>query len=121
MSNGKVTKDRKRRPNLSVFCPLFHRAVELVGRRWTGAVIRALCTGPRGFNQLLATIPGLSDRLLTERLRELESEKVVRREVLLGPPVRVQYSLTECGAELEPTIRAISAWAERWMIRRGPR
>lgn len=121
MSSGQASKGKDRRPGLSVFCPRFHRAVEVVGRRWTGAVIRALCTGPHGFNELLATIPGLSDRLLTERLRELESEKVVRREVLAGPPVRVQYSLTERGAELEPAIRAIGAWAERWMTRRGPR
>jgi DNA-binding HxlR family transcriptional regulator len=74
-----------------------------------------LCTGPRGFNELLSTIPGLSDRLLTERLRELEREKVVRREVLSGPPVRVQYSLTERGAALEPAIRAIASWAEHWI------
>jgi DNA-binding HxlR family transcriptional regulator len=104
-----------------LFCPRFHRAVELIGRRWTGAVIRALCRGPRGFNEVLATIPGLSDRLLTERLRELQREKIVRREVLAGPPVRVQYSLTERGAELEPAIRAVAKWAERWMPGRAGR
>jgi DNA-binding HxlR family transcriptional regulator len=114
MSSVQAIKDRGRSAPLSAFCPLFHRAVELIGRRWTGAVIRALCRGPRGFNELLATIPGLSDRLLTERLRELQREKIVRRVVLTGPPVRVQYSLTERGAEMEPAIRAIAAWAERW-------
>ncbi len=83
---------------MSGFCPVYHRAVELVGRRWTGAIIRALCGGPQRFNGLLATIPGLSDRLLTERLRELEREGIVRRKVSPGPPVRVEYALTERGA-----------------------
>jgi len=121
MSSGQATKGKQRKAALSSFCPRFHRAVELIGRRWTGAVIRALCAGPRGFNELLATIPGLSDRLLTERLRELEGEKIVRREVLPGPPVRVQYRLTVRGIELEPTIRTIGAWAERWMPGRAGR
>lgn len=110
---------RGNRAGLRGFCPLFHRAVELIGRRWTGAIVRALCGGPRRFNELLATIPGLSDRLLTERLRELEREEIVRREVLPGPPVRVEYALTERGAELEPAIRALAEWAERWIPRRG--
>ena len=121
MSRGQAMKGKQKKVTLSSFCPRFHRAVELIGRRWTGAVIRALCAGPRGFNELLATIPGLSDRLLTERLRELEGEKIVRREVLAGPPVRVQYSLTERGIELEPTIRTIGAWAERWIVPKGAR
>jgi DNA-binding HxlR family transcriptional regulator len=115
MSSVQATKSKGRSAPLSLFCPLFHRAVELIGRRWTGAVIRALFRGPKGFNELLATIPGLSDRLLTERLRELQRERIVRRDVLTGPPVRVQYSLTQRGAELEPAIRAVARWAERWM------
>jgi DNA-binding HxlR family transcriptional regulator len=115
MSSGQAMKGKRGIVTLSSFCPRFHRAVELIGRRWTGAVIRAMFSGPRGFNELLATIPGLSDRLLTERLRELEDEKIVRREVLPGPPVRVQYTLTERGLELEPAIRTLGAWAERWM------
>jgi DNA-binding HxlR family transcriptional regulator len=121
MSSGQATNHKQRVSNLSAFCPRFHRAVELIGRRWTGAVIRMLCTGPHCFNELLSTIPGLSDRLLTERLRELEREKIVRREVLAGPPVRVQYSLTDRGAELEPAIRAIAAWAERWIVLKAAR
>jgi len=115
MSSNKATNRRSRNGRLSAFCPRFHKAVELIGRRWTGAVIRALVGGPLRFNELLATVPGLSDRLLSERLRELERERIVRREVAPGPPVRVEYSLTECGAELEPAIRAIGAWAERWI------
>ncbi len=117
MSSSQAIGSKWKRAALTAFCPVFHQAVELIGRRWTGAIIRALCGGPRRFNELLATIPGLSDRLLTERLRELEREGVVRREVSPGPPVRVAYALTERGAELEPTIRALAEWAERWMAR----
>jgi len=98
---------------------LFVRAVELIGRRWTGAIVRALCGGPRRFNELLATIPGFSDRLLTVRLRELDREGVVSRAVATGPPVRVEYALTERGAELEPAVQAIADWAERWLRRGG--
>lgn len=100
---------------LSNFCPRFHRAIELVGRRWTGAIIRILLSGPRRFNEIAAGVPGLSDRLLTERLRELECQGVLRRLVETGSPVRVAYELTEAGTELDATIRALSTWAERWV------
>ena len=121
MSSSQATDNKPGTPRkrtsgeLPSFCPLYHRAVELIGRRWTGVIIRALCAGSRRFNELLVAIPGLSDRLLTERLRELEREGVVRREVAPGPPVRVAYALTTRGAELEPVIRRIGDWAERWM------
>lgn len=96
-------------------CPRYHKAVELIGRRWTGAIVRTLVDGPRRFNELLTGIPGISDRLLTERLRELESEQVVRREVYAETPVRVVYELTERGRDLEPALREIGRWAERWI------
>lgn len=96
-------------------CPRFHRAVELVGRRWTGAVIRVLLRGPRRFNELLAAIPGISDRLLTERLRELENEGLITREVQSGSPVRVVYELTCAGRELQAALDALGSWAEKWI------
>ena len=99
----------------SRFCPRFHHAVELIGRRWSGAILNAMMPGPQCFNELLAVVPGLSDRLLTERLRELESEGLIHRNVLAGPPVRVSYELTKAGQELEPVIRALTHWAERWI------
>lgn len=71
--------------------------------------------GPRRFNELLAAIPGISDRLLTERLRELETEEILAREVQAGSPVRVSYRLTQRGSELEPVMRELGAWAERWI------
>ena len=99
----------------SKVCARFHHAVELIGRRWSGAIISVMLGGPQCFNELLASVPGLSDRLLTERLRELESEGLVRRTVLAGPPVRVRYELTEAGEHLKPVIESLGQWAERWV------
>ena len=99
---------------LTSFCPAYHRAVELIGRRWTGAILRALLTDVRRFNELAAAVPGLSDRMLAERLRELESEGVVTRTVIPESPVRVEYSLTEKGRSLESVVRAVAVWAESW-------
>ena len=98
-----------------LFCPRFQAAVELVGRRWTGAIVRSLFSGRQRFNALLSGIPGLSDRLLAERLKELEAEALVRRDVAAGPPVCVSYELTEAGRELQEALGPLSAWAERWI------
>src|SRR5258706_13349787 len=92
----------------------FQRAIELIGKRWTGAVVKALLPAPARFNQLLAGIPGISDRVLTERLRELETEGIVERLVDPGPPVRVSYRLTSRGRALEPVLAAVSDWAGGW-------
>ena len=97
------------------FCPRFHHAVELIGRRWTGAVIRALLDGPRRYAELRDTIPDLTDRMLSERLRELEAEGIVLRRVVPETPVRVEYQLTDKGRALQASIAAISAWAEKWV------
>jgi len=99
----------------SKVCSRFHHAVELIGRRWSGAIISVMLRGPQCFNELLTAVPGLSDRLLTERLRELESEGLVRRTVIPGPTVRVSYELTEAGASLKPVIESLGRWAERWV------
>jgi|SRR5438093_10400694 len=99
---------------LSTFCPAYHHAVELIGRRWTGAILRALMSDVTRFNELAAAIPGLSDRMLAERLRELEAEGLVVREVIPASPVRVEYSLTEKGRALEAVVWAVADWAERW-------
>jgi DNA-binding HxlR family transcriptional regulator len=93
----------------------FQRAIELIGKRWTGAVVKALLPAPARFNQLLAGIPGISDRVLTERLRELESEGLVERLVDPGPPVRVSYRLTSRGVALKPVVASITDWAESWL------
>jgi len=95
-------------------CPHFHAAIELIGKRWTGAIVCALTERPLRFGELAKAVPGLSDRLLSQRLRELEEEGVVKREVEPGSPVRVTYSLSEKGAELRPAIRELRSWARRW-------
>src|SRR5881296_1357237 len=100
---------------LSTFCPSYHRAVELIGRRWTGAILRALLTDVKRFNDLAAAVPGLSDRMLAERLKELETEGVVVRNVFPETPVRVEYRLTEKGLALESVVRAVAGWAESWV------
>jgi DNA-binding HxlR family transcriptional regulator len=98
-------------------CPRFHHAVEVVGRRWSGAIIMLLVQrGTLRFNEFLAAVPGLSDRLLTERLRELEAEGIVARAVEAGRPVRVTYSLTDSGRALEPAIAALGRWAEHHVL-----
>lgn len=98
----------------STVCPRFHAAVELIGRRWTGAILVTLLDGPRFFRELGAAIPGLSDRLLSQRLRELEAEGIVARTVHEGPPARVSYELTELGRRLEPAIDELGEWAQHW-------
>ena len=95
-------------------CPHFHAAIELIGKRWTGAILCALTEGPLRFAELARAVPGLSDRLLSQRLRELEVEGLVGREVESGAPVRVTYSLTEKGAGLRPAIGELKEWAKRW-------
>jgi DNA-binding HxlR family transcriptional regulator len=103
------------REGVSKFCPRFQFAIELIGRRWVGAILRVLVAGPARFNELLAAVPGLSDRLLSERLRELEEHGIVARVVAATRPLRVTYELTACGRSLEEVVESIGAWAERWV------
>jgi DNA-binding HxlR family transcriptional regulator len=100
------------RPHL---CAKFHKAVELIGGRWTGAVIRLLLSDRMRFAELRGAIPDISDRMLSERLRELESEGIVARIVVPETPVRVEYELTEKGRALEQALCAVGRWAERWV------
>lgn len=95
-------------------CPHFHAAIELIGKRWTGAIVCALTERPLRFGELAKTVPGLSDRLLSQRLRELEENGLVQREVEPGTPVHVTYSLTEKGGDLRPAIAELRDWARRW-------
>lgn len=95
-------------------CPHFHHAIELIGKRWTGAIVCVLTERPMRYGELVRAVPGLSDRLLSQRLRELEEEGLVEREVEAGTPVRVVYSLTDAGRELEPALRELKSWARRW-------
>lgn len=98
-------------------CPLYHEAVELIGRRWTGAILRVLMEGPLRFSQIAQAVPELSDRLLSERMKELEARGIVCRTVISGPPLRVQYELSHMGAELGPALSELQRWAKRWLGR----
>jgi len=97
------------------FCPYYRHAVELIGRRWTGAILRAMLFGVTRFSDLGETIPGMSDRMLSERLKELEAEGLAVRLVIPETPVRIEYHLTEKGRALESVIEAATDWAEEWL------
>ena len=97
------------------FCPYYHRAVEIIGRRWSGAILRALLHGVNRFSDMTRIIPGLSDRMLSERLKELEAEGIVERRVIPETPVRVEYHLTNKGRDLGSAVEAVSHWAEAWL------
>ncbi|WP_322795466.1 helix-turn-helix domain-containing protein [Tepidiforma sp.] len=109
-----VETDMHPAADLSPYCPAFQHTVELIGRRWTGAIIRTMLAGSVRFGAILQAVPGLSDRLLAERLRELEAEGIVTRTVYPEMPVRIEYHLTEKGRELERIVAAIDAWTARW-------
>ncbi|MBV9820269.1 MAG: helix-turn-helix transcriptional regulator [Solirubrobacterales bacterium] len=96
-------------------CPLYHEAVELVGRRWTGAILHVLMDGPLRFTEIAQAIPELSDRLLSERMKELERRGMVKRTVIDGPPLRVRYELSRMGRELEPALAELQTWGRRWL------
>lgn len=98
----------------STMCPKYEQAIDLLGKKWTGLIIRVLLDGPKRFKDIKAQIPDMSDRILTERMKELEQMQVVRRTVYPEKPTRIEYSLTEKGLALEPVIASIQAWGEKW-------
>lgn len=100
---------------VSHICPLYEHAIQLLGKRWTGLILDTLMGGPRRFCELTTIVEGLSDRVLSERLRELELEGIIERVVYPHIPVRVEYQLTKKGRELKPVVDAIHKWAEAWM------
>lgn len=105
---------------LAPFCPRYRRAIEIIGRRWTGAILRVLLSGETRFARIAADVPGLSDRLLSERLKELEIEGLVVRTVTPSTPVRVEYHLTPKGRSLFGVVVAVAEWAEEWLPEEQP-
>lgn len=99
----------------SKLCPRYQAAIDLLGKRWTGLILRVLIGEPRRFGELATQIEVVSERMLSERLKELEAEGVVTRRVLPGPPVGVEYALTNKGRALEGVIGEIGRWAEAWL------
>lgn len=96
-------------------CPKFEAAFEILGKRWTGLIVRALLQGPCRFKDISEMIPGMSDRMLAERFKELEAVGLVSRHVYPETPVRIEYSLTEKGKALEPVMNAVQSWGEKWV------
>ncbi len=96
-------------------CPKFESAFSLLGKRWTGLIIRVLLDGPKRFKDISDMIPNMSDRMLAERFKELELAGLITRSVFPETPVRIEYSLTDKGRALEPVMNQVQRWANVWM------
>jgi DNA-binding HxlR family transcriptional regulator len=96
------------------FCPHFQKAMELIGRRWSGTILRALLDRPLRFSEISSAIPQISDRSLSMRLKDLEREGLIVRRVEPTQPVSVGYELTAKGRDLETIIAAVETWAHEW-------
>jgi DNA-binding HxlR family transcriptional regulator len=96
-------------------CPKFESANELIGKRWTGLIVRVMLTGPKRFKELTEIISNVSSKVLTERLKELETAGIVNRKVYPEMPVRIEYCLTEKGRDLLPVLDELQKWAEKWI------
>jgi DNA-binding HxlR family transcriptional regulator len=96
-------------------CPRYQVAMEILGKRWTGLIVNVLLEGPKRFSALAARLELVSERMLSERLKELELHGILQRHVRPDSPVRVQYELTEKGRALSGVVSAIETWAGQWV------
>jgi DNA-binding HxlR family transcriptional regulator len=112
---GQTMGGASERVHTPSLCARFHRASELIGRRWTGAIIFVLLKSRCRFATLRSAIPDITDRMLSERLQELDQEGIVERTVVPATPVRVEYALTKKGRALAVAIDAIADWAHKWI------
>ena len=97
-------------------CPNLQNAMEVLGKKWTCLIVRSMLDGPRRFSEIASYVVGLSDRVLSERLQELEGRGIVERHVFDQRPVRVEYALTESGLELREVLHALKSWADKWAV-----
>ena len=109
------TAARSTREDRPPCCTLYHQAVELVGKRWTGAILIVMLDGPLRFSEVKHLVPDLSDRLLSERLKELEAEGIVQRRSCASSAAKTEYALTPKGEALEPAVRALKVWAHSYL------
>src|SRR5579859_5854846 len=114
-TTNKTTDQAPTETSVRHMCPRYEHATQLLGKRWTGLLLNALMRGSSRFCELTSLVEGLSDRVLSDRLRELETENIVQRIVYPQIPVRVEYQLTEKGRALKPVVDAIHIWAEQWV------
>lgn len=103
------------RMDYSNMCPKYESAADLLGKKWTSKIVHVLLGGPKRFKDIKEQIPEMSDKMLTDRMKELEALSIVSRQVYPEMPVRIEYELTEKGKDLEPVISAIQTWAEKWI------
>lgn len=96
-------------------CPKYERAFEILGKRWNGLIIRVLMDGPKRFSYISSIISNMSDKMLGERFKELETMGIIARKVYPETPVRIEYELTEKGKALEAALCEVQNWAEKWI------
>ncbi|WP_221568548.1 helix-turn-helix domain-containing protein [Alkalihalobacillus sp. TS-13] len=106
--------------NYESMCPKYEAAIEIIGKKWTGLIIRVLLAGPKRFKDIKRQIPDMSDRMLTERMKELEAVGIVKREVYPETPVRIEYKLTDKGTSLKNVISEIQRWSDDWVEMEQP-
>ncbi|CAM3766817.1 winged helix-turn-helix transcriptional regulator [Cytobacillus oceanisediminis] len=98
----------------SLICPRFEKAISLLSQRWTGLIIYQLLNGPQRFCNIESSI-GISGKVLSDRLKDLENEGIVKRDVYPETPVRIEYSLTKKGLAMEPLMKEIEKWSQTWL------
>ncbi|MCM3784154.1 helix-turn-helix transcriptional regulator [Neobacillus mesonae] len=96
-------------------CPRFESAFSFLGKRWNGLIIQTLMDGPKRFKDISNLIPQMSDKMLSERMKDLEGEGILIRHVYPETPVRIEYELTDKGKALQPVMQGIQQWAEEWV------
>lgn len=101
--------------HVSGMCPRFENAFSFLGKRWNGLIIQTLMSGPKRFKDISGLIPSMSDKMLSERMKDLEGEGILVRHVYPETPVRIEYELTDKGRALEPVMKQIQSWAESWV------
>lgn len=99
----------------SCICPKFEAAIEILAKKWTGLILRVLMEEKRRFRDIREQIPQMSERMLAERLKDLESSGLINRQVYPETPVRIEYTLTEKGRALQPVLDSIETWANEWI------
>lgn len=95
-------------------CPKLETALQILSKKWSGLIIHALMDGPKRYKDIAEFIPGISDRMLSERFKELEEAGIVVRHVYPEVPVRIEYELTEKGRRMDGILNEISKWAEQF-------
>jgi DNA-binding HxlR family transcriptional regulator len=97
-------------------CPI-EAAFRIIGKRWTVLIIREILRGNTQFNRFMENIQGISPKVLTERLRELEQLGIIRRRIVSEYPLRVEYSLTDMGKGFEPVLSSAASFSMMYMPR----